>query len=96
MVVGIEPFCHFHGYNILAIEHEGTQVCEWLNSLGVTGIDAEKDPGPVEDGAAARPHLGLSGIRERLSLLRGTLTLETAPASGTTLFVRIPSPPRSA
>ncbi len=26
------------GYNILAIEHEGTQVCEWLNSLGVTGV----------------------------------------------------------
>ena len=23
-------------YSILAIEHEGTQVCEWLNSLGVT------------------------------------------------------------
>jgi acetyl esterase/lipase len=26
------------GYNILAIEHEGTQVCEWLNSLGVTAV----------------------------------------------------------
>lgn len=24
------------GYSILAIEHEGSQVCEWLNSLGVT------------------------------------------------------------
>jgi acetyl esterase/lipase len=24
------------GYNILAIEHEGTQVCEWLQSLGIT------------------------------------------------------------
>ncbi len=24
------------GYSILAIEHEGTQVCEWLQSLGVT------------------------------------------------------------
>lgn len=24
------------GYGILAIEHEGTQVCEWLNSMGVT------------------------------------------------------------
>lgn len=30
--------CPGGGYNILAIEHEGTQVCEWLNSLGVTGI----------------------------------------------------------
>jgi acetyl esterase/lipase len=28
--------CPGGGYNILAIEHEGTQVCDWLNSLGVT------------------------------------------------------------
>jgi acetyl esterase/lipase len=26
------------GYSILAIEHEGTQVCEWLNTLGVTAF----------------------------------------------------------
>lgn len=26
------------GYSILAIEHEGTKVCEWLNSHGVTAI----------------------------------------------------------
>ena len=26
------------GYNILAFEHEGSMVCEWLNSLGVTGV----------------------------------------------------------
>ena len=26
------------GYNILAYEHEGTQVCEWLNEIGITGI----------------------------------------------------------
>jgi acetyl esterase/lipase len=26
------------GYNILAIEHEGTDVCAWLNSLGVTAV----------------------------------------------------------
>jgi acetyl esterase/lipase len=26
------------GYSILAIEHEGTQVCEWLQSLGVTAV----------------------------------------------------------
>jgi acetyl esterase/lipase len=28
--------CPGGGYNILAMDHEGTQVCEWLNSLGVT------------------------------------------------------------
>ncbi len=26
------------GYSILAIEHEGTQTCEWLNTLGVTAF----------------------------------------------------------
>jgi acetyl esterase/lipase len=26
------------GYSILAIEHEGTDVCEWLNKLGVTAV----------------------------------------------------------
>ncbi len=26
------------GYNILAIEHEGTDVCEWLNKHGITAV----------------------------------------------------------
>jgi acetyl esterase/lipase len=26
------------GYSILAIEHEGAEVCEWLNKLGVTAV----------------------------------------------------------
>jgi hypothetical protein len=30
--------CPGGGYSILAIEHEGTKVCEWLNEMGVTGI----------------------------------------------------------
>jgi acetyl esterase/lipase len=30
--------CPGGGYNILAIEHEGTKVCDWLNGLGVTGV----------------------------------------------------------
>ena len=30
--------CPGGGYNILAYEHEGTQVCEWLNEIGITGI----------------------------------------------------------
>jgi acetyl esterase/lipase len=30
--------CPGGGYSILAIEHEGTKVCEWLNGMGVTGI----------------------------------------------------------
>lgn len=30
--------CPGGAYRILAIEHEGTQVCEYLNSIGVTGV----------------------------------------------------------
>ncbi len=30
--------CPGGGYHILAMDLEGTEVCEWLNSLGVTGI----------------------------------------------------------
>lgn len=30
--------CPGGGYSILAIEHEGTQVCDYLNSIGVTGV----------------------------------------------------------
>lgn len=26
------------GYNILAMDLEGTEVCEWLNSIGITGV----------------------------------------------------------
>lgn len=29
--------CPGGGYNILAMDLEGTEICEWLNSLGVTG-----------------------------------------------------------
>ncbi|MEK0444738.1 MAG: hypothetical protein RLZZ399_59 [Verrucomicrobiota bacterium] len=30
--------CPGGGYQFLAIDHEGDQVCKWLNSLGVTGV----------------------------------------------------------
>lgn len=50
------------------------------------GFDPDAAPGP------GGHHLGLLGIRERLSLLGGTLTVESAPGAGTTLFVQVPSP----
>jgi len=30
--------CPGGGYHILAMDLEGTEICEWLNSLGVTGV----------------------------------------------------------
>jgi light-regulated signal transduction histidine kinase (bacteriophytochrome)/anti-sigma regulatory factor (Ser/Thr protein kinase) len=46
----------------------------------------------VSDGNAESPsrRLGLLGIRERLSLVGGTLEIESSPGAGTTLFIRIP------
>jgi acetyl esterase/lipase len=30
--------CPGGGYNILAYDKEGSEICEWLNSIGVTGV----------------------------------------------------------
>ncbi|QDV12535.1 Acetylxylan esterase precursor [Rosistilla oblonga] len=30
--------CPGGGYNILAYNHEGTEICEWLNSIGVSAV----------------------------------------------------------
>jgi acetyl esterase/lipase len=60
--------CPGGGYSILAIEHEGTQVCEWLNSLGVTAV-LLKYRVPRRD--ATRPHVyPLEDARQAMKLLR--------------------------
>ncbi len=43
-----------------------------------------------QNAGAAQQRLGLYGIRERAELLGGTLTIESAPGQGTSLFVEIP------
>jgi two-component system CheB/CheR fusion protein len=35
-------------------------------------------------------HLGLRGMRERISLAGGTMTVESIPEAGTTLYIRLP------
>ncbi|HKS35899.1 MAG TPA: PAS domain-containing sensor histidine kinase [Verrucomicrobiae bacterium] len=42
------------------------------------------------DGAGLQDHLGLIDMRERAALAGGTVEIESAPRSGTTIFVRIP------
>ncbi|MFV9504671.1 MAG: chemotaxis protein CheB [Oscillochloridaceae bacterium umkhey_bin13] len=42
------------------------------------------------DGTDDQPRLGLLGMQERVALLNGTLTVESAPGSGTTIFARLP------
>jgi two-component system, NarL family, sensor histidine kinase UhpB len=50
------------------------------------GLDAQATG--ADQGA---PRLGLSGIRERLALMGGAMTLESSPGAGTTLFIHIPT-----
>ncbi|MBX3744103.1 MAG: alpha/beta hydrolase [Verrucomicrobiae bacterium] len=62
--------CPGGGYHILALDLEGTEVCEWLNSIGVTGVllkyrvprraDTERYRVAVQDGQRA---MGI--LRER-------------------------------
>ncbi|HEV8608796.1 MAG TPA: sensor histidine kinase [Thermoanaerobaculia bacterium] len=59
-----------------------------------------EDDGAGFDGEAVRSRpdrrargLGLIGIREGVATLGGTVTIESAPSRGTTVFVRIPLPP---
>jgi acetyl esterase/lipase len=55
--------CPGGGYHILAMDLEGSEVCEWLNSIGVTGVllkyrvparkDQEKHIAPLQDAQRA-------------------------------------------
>lgn len=56
------------GYTFLSAVHEGTQVCEWLNSLGVTGV-LLKYRTPTRDEAAPyeKP---VADARQALALVR--------------------------
>ena len=52
------------------------------------GFDAEA----AISSRGPRARLGLVGMRERVALVGGTLTIESTPGRGTTLFARIPLP----
>ena len=52
------------------------------------GIGMAVDSAPVRNEVGSP--IGLIGIKERIALVGGTITLESAPGRGTTLFVRIP------
>ncbi|GEL41527.1 hypothetical protein MEX01_21180 [Methylorubrum extorquens] len=75
----------------VSVEHRMDEVRVIIEDDGV-GFHLEAVPRPMSDGSSTEPRLGLSGIRERLALLGGTLSLESSAGVGTTLFVRIPVP----
>ena len=60
--------CPGGGYSILAMDLEGTEVCEWLNSIGVTGV-LLKYRVPVGDGKHART-APLQDVQRAFGLVR--------------------------
>jgi two-component system sensor histidine kinase UhpB len=63
-----------HGYMALEIKDNGR------------GFDVEK----TKEGAVTRKQLGLLGMQERISLVNGTVKIESTPGEGTTLRIRVP------
>lgn len=58
--------CPGGGYNVLAMDLEGTEVCEWLNSIGVTAV-LLKYRVPARDKAKLAP---LQDAQRAVSLVR--------------------------
>jgi len=83
---------------LLERKGEGLRVIIEDNGQGFDPAEALADSAAAGNGSAAAgsgslPRLGLSGIRERLSLIGGTLSIESAPGVGTTLYIQIPVAP---
>jgi PAS domain S-box-containing protein len=71
----------------LIIQCSPDQVLAILEDDG-RGFDTET----VTNSWGPRGRLGLLGMRERVALVGGTLTIESTPGRGTTIFARIPLP----
>ena len=52
------------------------------------GFDADRD----SNGTGATQSLGILGMRERMELVGGTLTIDSAPGRGTSVIARVPLP----
>ena len=61
--------CPGGGYHILAYDLEGTEVCEWLNSIGVTGV-LLKYRVPKPAGVTGPPVEALQDAQRAMSLIR--------------------------
>jgi PAS domain S-box-containing protein len=72
----------------LILERRGNHVLAIIEDDG-RGFNVEA----VMSAPESERKLGLLGMRERLALVFGTLDIESTPGAGTTVFVRIPTPP---
>jgi len=76
---------HAHAMNVaVLLDRRADRVSLIVEDDGV-GFD-------VEQRIASRQRFGLLGMRERATLLRGTLDIESRPGNGTTVAVRVPVP----
>ena len=79
-LTNITRHAHAHSASIL-VERHGDIVRAIVEDDG-TGFDVNVNYG--------EHHLGLLGMRERAELLNGTLTVESEPGRGTSIFIGIP------
>jgi PAS domain S-box-containing protein len=59
-----------------------------------SGFDADRATASSDEIPVGGRRLGLLGMKERAILLGGTLTVESAPGEGTTVYVRLPAQDR--
>ena len=75
----------------LVVDHRFDELRVVIEDDG-TGFSPDPSP-PTDTPKKAAARLGLSGMRERLSLIGGTLAIESEPGAGTTLFISVPLDP---
>ncbi len=74
---------HAHAKHVSLIIEDGDTIAVIVEDDGI-GFDSETMQ------ARRTNRMGLQGMRERVALVGGTLTIKSSPGSGTTVFVRIP------
>jgi signal transduction histidine kinase len=86
---------HSQAKNVsIVVDHKPTRLRLVVEDDGIGfDPDAAIAPDGENDSGPFRPRLGLSGIRERLALINGSLAVESTPGAGTTLFIQVPLSP---
>jgi len=72
----------------IVLERKADGLALVLEDDGI-GFDPD-NPGHKAPGGSQASGLGLSGMKERVALLDGTIAIESTPGKGSTIFVQIP------